>query len=76
MTQLHVRPAVPGSTFPDGARAVPGRAEPPSGQPEFVGREAEQGHIAAALVAARAGRGGAFFVTGEPGAGRTRLAAV
>ncbi|WP_143660432.1 ATP-binding protein, partial [Streptomyces sp. t99] len=76
MTQLHVRPAIPGSTFPDGARAVPAGGEPPYKQAEFVGREAEQRHIAAALVAARAGRGGALFVTGEPGAGRTRLAAV
>ncbi|MET8116666.1 helix-turn-helix transcriptional regulator [Streptomyces prasinus] len=78
MTQLHVRPAavpaVPGP-LPAGARAVSGGGEPPAGQPEFVGREAERGRIAAALVAARAGRGGALFVTGEPGAGRTRLAA-
>ncbi|MFD9086765.1 AAA family ATPase [Streptomyces prasinus] len=78
MTQLHVRPAavpaVPGP-LPAGARAVPGGGEPPAGQPEFVGREAERGQIAATLVAARAGRGGALFVTGEPGAGRSRLAA-
>ncbi|MFF0167998.1 ATP-binding protein [Streptomyces prasinus] len=67
MTQLHVRPAA--------VPAVPGGGEPPAGQPEFVGREAERGRIAATLVAARAGRGGALFVTGEPGAGRSRLAA-
>ncbi|MGW6294207.1 ATP-binding protein, partial [Streptomyces sp. NPDC055058] len=78
MTQLHVRPAaVPAVSgpLPAGTRAVPGGGEPPAGQPEFVGREAERERIAATLVAARAGRGGALFVTGEPGAGRTRLAA-
>ncbi|WP_164540547.1 helix-turn-helix transcriptional regulator [Streptomyces abyssomicinicus] len=41
----------------------------------LVGRDAELEQIGAALAAARAGRGAAVFVTGEPGAGRTRLAA-
>ncbi|MEV5375786.1 AAA family ATPase [Streptomyces nondiastaticus] len=42
---------------------------------ELIGREREMGQIAAALAAARSGRGGALVVTGEPGAGKTRLAA-
>ncbi|UUU43244.1 helix-turn-helix transcriptional regulator [Streptomyces sp. NBC_00162] len=42
---------------------------------ELIGREAEMGQIATALAAARSGRGGAVFVTGEPGIGKTRLAA-
>ncbi|WP_432053558.1 AAA family ATPase [Streptomyces sp. bgisy022] len=78
MTQLHVLPAavpVVLGPLPSGPRAVPGVGEPPEEQTEFVGRAAERGRIAAALAAARAGRGGAIFVTGEPGAGRTRLAA-
>ncbi|WP_328924457.1 AAA family ATPase [Streptomyces sp. NBC_00190] len=42
---------------------------------ELIGREAEMGQVAATLAAARSGRGGAVFVTGEPGVGKTRLAA-
>ncbi|MFI0944060.1 AAA family ATPase [Streptomyces sp. NPDC021020] len=42
---------------------------------ELVGRQAEMDRVAAVLAAARAGRGGALVVTGEPGAGKTRLAA-
>ncbi|MEU9254945.1 AAA family ATPase [Streptomyces sp. NPDC048270] len=42
---------------------------------ELIGREAEMAQITAALAAARHGRGGAVFVTGEPGMGKTRLAA-
>ncbi|MFJ9824634.1 AAA family ATPase [Streptomyces sp. NPDC101160] len=40
-----------------------------------MGRGSESGHVAALLTAARAGRGGALVVTGEPGSGKTRLAA-
>ncbi|WP_060179092.1 helix-turn-helix transcriptional regulator [Streptomyces sp. IMTB 1903] len=40
----------------------------------MIGRTAETERIAAALAAARSGRGGALFVTGEPGIGKTRLA--
>ncbi|MEV5940046.1 AAA family ATPase [Streptomyces sp. NPDC051994] len=42
---------------------------------ELIGREAEMARIAAALDAGRSGRGGAVFVIGEPGVGKTRLAA-
>ncbi|MGW5351920.1 helix-turn-helix transcriptional regulator [Streptomyces sp. NPDC004031] len=42
---------------------------------ELVGRQAEMERVAAVLAAARAGQGGALAVTGEPGAGKTRLAA-
>lgn len=41
----------------------------------LIGRDAELEQIGAALAAARAGRGATVFVTGEPGVGRTRLAA-
>ncbi|MFG2983843.1 AAA family ATPase [Streptomyces sp. NPDC048258] len=54
------------ATGPDGRQ--PGRGE-------LLGREAEMGEVAASLAAARSGRGGAVFVTGEPGVGKTRLAA-
>ncbi|MFJ9933029.1 helix-turn-helix transcriptional regulator [Streptomyces virginiae] len=47
---------------------------PHRGRGRLVGRTAEMGRIAAALAAARSGRGGALFVTGEPGVGKTRLA--
>ncbi|MET9572117.1 LuxR family transcriptional regulator [Streptomyces virginiae] len=47
---------------------------PYRGRGRLVGRTAEMGRIAAALAAARSGRGGALFVTGEPGVGKTRLA--
>jgi predicted ATPase len=39
----------------------------------FVGREAEFGELVAALDDAREGRGLVFFLTGEPGIGKTRL---
>ncbi|MER6450389.1 helix-turn-helix transcriptional regulator [Streptomyces venezuelae] len=42
---------------------------------ELVGRGPEMGQIMLALAAARAGRGTALLVTGEPGVGKTRLAA-
>ncbi|MGW4055950.1 AAA family ATPase [Streptomyces sp. NPDC004779] len=43
------------------------------GRGRLIGRETEWARAAAALGAARSGRGGALFVTGEPGAGRTRF---
>lgn len=45
----------------------------PGGQ--LVGRGTETGRIADALADARTGRGGTVIVTGEPGVGKTRLAA-
>lgn len=62
MTQSHHRT---GADL-DGLRRRRGR---------LIGREAETGEIETLLTAARSGRGGAVFVTGEPGVGRTRLAA-
>ncbi|GGY92587.1 helix-turn-helix transcriptional regulator [Streptomyces avidinii] len=52
----------------------------PNGSPhprrgELIGRGPEMGQIMIALAAARSGRGAALFVTGEPGVGKTRLAA-
>ncbi|MGW7437613.1 AAA family ATPase [Streptomyces sp. NPDC054849] len=41
---------------------------------ELIGHGAEMEQIATALTAARSGRGGALFLTGEPGVGKTRLA--
>ncbi|MFJ3515762.1 AAA family ATPase [Streptomyces sp. NPDC090131] len=41
---------------------------------ELIGRGTEMGQIMMALAAARSGAGGALFVTGEPGVGKTRLA--
>lgn len=42
--------------------------------PIVVGRDRELTHLDHALAEARAGRGGATFVTGEPGIGKSRLA--
>ncbi|MFG2994138.1 AAA family ATPase [Streptomyces sp. NPDC048257] len=50
----------------------PGGPHPRRG--ELIGRGTETGQIMLALAAARSGRGGALFVTGEPGVGKTRLA--
>src|SRR5580704_11426878 len=41
--------------------------------PVLVGRSAESGALEAALEAAAGGRGGAVFVLGEEGAGKSRL---
>ncbi|MFF5805174.1 helix-turn-helix transcriptional regulator [Streptomyces sp. NPDC012746] len=64
-------PALPGedrtATGPDGG--------PHPGRGELIGREAEMGQIRTSLAAARSGHGAALFVTGEPGVGKTRLAA-
>ncbi|MFC5144911.1 AAA family ATPase [Streptomyces aureoversilis] len=48
---------------------------PDTGLGELIGRETEMGRVVALLAAARSGRGGALVVTGEPGVGKTRLAA-
>ncbi|HEY8979423.1 MAG TPA: AAA family ATPase, partial [Streptomyces sp.] len=58
---------------PDGG--VVQRIRPAGSRGGFVGRRAEMRQIMTALAAARSGRGGAVFVTGEPGIGKTRLAA-
>lgn len=42
--------------------------------PVVVGRDAELTHLEHVLAQARAGRGGAAFLTGEPGIGKSRLA--
>lgn len=58
------------------ACTTPTHVPPPvGGREELVGRGSESGHITGLLAAARAGRGGALFVTGVPGSGKTRLAA-
>ncbi|WP_137991011.1 helix-turn-helix transcriptional regulator [Streptomyces vilmorinianum] len=54
---------------------APGPDGPHPGRGELIGREAEMGQVVSLLTAARSGQGGAVFVTGEPGVGRTRLAA-
>ncbi|MFD6502632.1 ATP-binding protein, partial [Streptomyces goshikiensis] len=62
--------------LPDDDRGAAGPHEGPrTGPAQLIGRAAEMGRITAVLTAARAGRGGAIFVTGEPGVGKTRLAA-
>ncbi|MER8092599.1 helix-turn-helix transcriptional regulator [Streptomyces goshikiensis] len=62
--------------LPDDDRGAAGPHEGlRTGPAQLIGRAAEMGSITAALTAARAGRGGAIFVTGEPGVGKTRLAA-
>jgi tetratricopeptide (TPR) repeat protein len=48
------------------------RIEPPSGA--FVGREREQGQLAAGLDAAVEGLGSLYLLVGEPGIGKSRLA--
>ncbi|MEW2583506.1 helix-turn-helix transcriptional regulator [Streptomyces virginiae] len=64
-----------GPAGPAGDRTATGRVcGPHRGRGRLVGRTAEMGRIAAALAAARSGRGRALFVTGEPGVGKTRLA--
>ncbi|MFE5622760.1 helix-turn-helix transcriptional regulator [Streptomyces virginiae] len=64
-----------GPAGPAGDRTATGHVGGPHrGRGRLVGRTAEMGRIAAALAAARSGRGGALFVTGEPGVGKTRLA--
>jgi DNA-binding CsgD family transcriptional regulator len=49
-------------------------ASSPSRPAPFVGRALELHRLGAALARAAAGRGGALFLTGEPGVGKTRLA--
>jgi predicted ATPase len=48
------------------------RIEPASGA--FVGREREQGQLAAGLDAALEGLGSLYLLVGEPGIGKSRLA--
>ncbi|MBL3667461.1 AAA family ATPase [Streptomyces sp. M2CJ-2] len=62
MTESHDRTAAD----LDGHRTRRGR---------LIGREAETEEVVTLLAAARSGRGGTVFVTGEPGVGRTRFAA-
>ena len=56
---------------------APAAATPaaPTVRSALVGRGAELGRLAARIQQAAAGRGGAVVVTGEPGAGKTTLAA-
>ncbi|MEV7580554.1 helix-turn-helix transcriptional regulator [Streptomyces erythrochromogenes] len=89
MTALRpARPAQPARTAEDrtatatatatAANATAGATRhacgPHRGRAALIGRTAETERIAAALAAAGSGRGGALFVTGEPGIGKTRLA--
>ncbi|MFF0431037.1 AAA family ATPase [Streptomyces sp. NPDC004327] len=58
------------------ACTTPAPVPPPvGGREELEGRGSESAHLAGLLGSARAGRGGALFVTGGPGCGKTRLAA-
>ncbi|MBN6037607.1 helix-turn-helix transcriptional regulator [Amycolatopsis sp. 195334CR] len=43
--------------------------------PRLIGRDPESARLAIALEQTRAGNGGSFFLSGEPGIGKTRLAA-
>src|SRR5215475_8116086 len=45
----------------------------PAGQVALVGRDAELERLAAAVAAARAGRGRIVLIAGEPGIGKTAL---
>ncbi|MFE0605823.1 helix-turn-helix transcriptional regulator [Streptomyces sp. NPDC058892] len=66
-------PARPAGPAED--RTATGRVGGPHrGRGRLIGRTAETARIADALAAARSGRGGALFITGEPGVGKTRLA--
>jgi DNA-binding SARP family transcriptional activator len=57
----------------DPARGLPEALEPVG--PVFAGRAAELAWLRAAWTQASEGQGGAVFVTGSPGMGKTRLAA-
>ncbi|MER8041456.1 AAA family ATPase [Streptomyces sp. NPDC094032] len=57
------------------ACTTPVRDGVPHPEGQLVGRGTETGRIADTLAAARTGRGGTVIVTGEPGVGKTRLAA-
>src|SRR3712207_4432011 len=59
------------ASAPNGAPASAG-----SGTRPFVGRERELDELQSALRDARGGRGSLYLLTGEPGIGKTRLAAV
>lgn len=62
-------------TRPDAPDATPPLGGDPPAPGQLVGRAAETARIGAALAAARAKRGAAVVITGEPGVGKTRLAA-
>jgi WD40 repeat protein/DNA-binding SARP family transcriptional activator len=68
----------PGLDLPPTAEPGPARKLPQAlsvAGPAFVGRAAELAWLQAAWTRAAHGRGGAAFVTGGPGIGKTRLAA-
>lgn len=54
---------------------APPVSPPLLGDPLFVGREAEMEVLTAGLKEARRGRGGAYLLLGDPGIGKSRLAA-
>lgn len=58
-----------------GQRAVPETRWPHLAADEFVGRDAELRELEAALEGALSGRGSVFLIGGEPGIGKSRLAA-